>query len=246
MSSSCFSTLEFLTCGKCNDIVFDNHKSICCDICNCWYHFKCSSLRNADFLSYCENIDKKWFCPSCTKGSLPFQSLSDKQFGKCVGTIPQTEFTSNIFSFTKNCSVCSGRSNDIQNSIPCVTCESLIHVRCSRFQPRSALTCNVLREWSCSSCCLQLFPFSPLDYHELMRLLFTSNVLCACQNDTIDSCDKRTREKLDLCKLSIKEHDELYINDIDQHLTLQSNFNYYELHDFHNLIAKNLSMCHVQ
>ena len=73
-----------------------------------------------------------------------------------------------------------------------------------------------------------------------MRLSFNSNFLCACQNETIDSCDKSTRDKLDLCKLSLKEHDELYNNDIDQHLTLQSNFNYYELHDFHKLSAKNI------
>ncbi len=71
---------EVFKCPKCFKRVFDNQKSICCDKCDNWYHFKCSSIDSARFDFLAENLSSIWFCRFCLNEALPFQSLNENQF----------------------------------------------------------------------------------------------------------------------------------------------------------------------
>ena len=52
-------------CRSCWSQVGPRQKSICCDICNRWFHFKCSKLTNDELKFFVENSDKVWRCPYC-------------------------------------------------------------------------------------------------------------------------------------------------------------------------------------
>ena len=52
-------------CRKCWSKVGPRHKSICCDICNRWFHFRCSKLKKEQFLEHVLNPNKTWRCCYC-------------------------------------------------------------------------------------------------------------------------------------------------------------------------------------
>ena len=52
-------------CKKCWSKVGPRHKSICCDICNRWFHYRCSKLKKEQFLEHVLNPDKTWRCCYC-------------------------------------------------------------------------------------------------------------------------------------------------------------------------------------
>ena len=53
-------------CLSCRKIVNDNHKSINCDECNKWLHFKCSRLTNKEFQAHTKNQSLPFTCIFCS------------------------------------------------------------------------------------------------------------------------------------------------------------------------------------
>ena len=93
-----------------------------------------------------------------------------------------------------------------RKSIPCVGCNSLILKRCSCLQFwQFRKTLNILKEWCCPTCWKHRFPFSQIDNKSLTELSFNSNYSCRCQS-TITEPSSRFLDKLNLCKLDLKEH----------------------------------------
>ena len=52
-------------CKKCRKVVGRNAKSICCDSCDRWYHFKCSGLSVEQFSFHSKNELEFWRCHNC-------------------------------------------------------------------------------------------------------------------------------------------------------------------------------------
>ena len=53
-------------CKKCKKLLRKNSNSICCDVCNKWLHFKCSTLTQEEFDFHAKNELEFWRCEYCT------------------------------------------------------------------------------------------------------------------------------------------------------------------------------------
>ena len=206
------STIEKLNCPKCSELVNDNEDSICCDLCDSWFHLKCSLLDRTKFQFLVENSSESWFCKFCIKKSLPFQSLTDNKLKNTIAFI--TEENENLFASLTNpetgmqrkCNVCDKKVCDVSKSAPSVDCNSLIHIRCSDLQLWNLTNVSkLLKELCCKTCWHDRFPFNELEKPEIIELTFNSNFSCRCQTVNTESCDYQQLERLNLCKLDLTQ-----------------------------------------
>lgn len=51
-------------CGICHRAVQGNHRGICCDQCNHWFHARCVNLCNSDYTRL-SNSSEGWLCTHC-------------------------------------------------------------------------------------------------------------------------------------------------------------------------------------
>ena len=238
-----------INCPKCIKIVNDGSESICCDICDSWYHLKCYQLSKKSFECFLIDKDLKWFCANCLRIALPFQTLSDTSLRNHLNTPCESDANVNFLNtllsspegFKKVCAVCNRKVRIIKNTIPCQECKCLIHHKCSRLQPwQSASLSKVFKYWCCQTCFESKFPFVKLNDFDLLDLTFNSNFECPCQKKCTNVDNQEILETLDLCKLTLSEHDLLCENDINNHVNFHSNFDFYTIHKFHKLI-RNIS-----
>ena len=57
----------------------NNQKMICCDICNNWIHFTCTSLTTKQF-NFLGDSKEPYFCNNCPHDIMPFQKLTHSEF----------------------------------------------------------------------------------------------------------------------------------------------------------------------
>ena len=66
-------------CKICEKPVAQNHKAVCCDVCDTWVHIKCNKINTQTY-----NILKKekasWSCIECSKDVFPFSKLNETNF----------------------------------------------------------------------------------------------------------------------------------------------------------------------
>ena len=67
-------------CGECHKAV-SSGASIACDICNQWFHFKCTSMSNNIYECYELDEDLEWLCPGCV-----FTNISDGLFDSSISS----------------------------------------------------------------------------------------------------------------------------------------------------------------
>ena len=60
------SNLTTYKCKNCKTQIGLRAKSICCDICEHWFHFKCSKISKDLFLKHVTNSQLTWRCQDCT------------------------------------------------------------------------------------------------------------------------------------------------------------------------------------
>ena len=63
-------------CGKCNEIVNDESKAVCCDCCSLWFHVKCEGI--TDTIYRCLNVGGDhvhWYCRSWNNKALDIMEL---------------------------------------------------------------------------------------------------------------------------------------------------------------------------
>ena len=63
-------------CLLCLKVVKKNQKSVCCNICDTWVHFKCTHLALSDF-NRLASTEEYYYCRRCMSEALPFNYLSD-------------------------------------------------------------------------------------------------------------------------------------------------------------------------
>ena len=59
-------------CPDCGEVCEPNSDSICCDICDSWYHaVACQGLKRSLYIALCddENEDLHWFCKGCKRAA---------------------------------------------------------------------------------------------------------------------------------------------------------------------------------
>ena len=82
-------------CKKCNKIIKGN--SICCDVCNRWYHRKCTKV--GKYLGTLTKSNKEWLCPSCLTSIFPFQEMDNNKIHKLFAS---TETDTQNFETTQD------------------------------------------------------------------------------------------------------------------------------------------------
>ena len=67
-------------CSVCSEAVLNNHKAVCCDLCDTWVHVTCDPSLSDDLYSRLiqEPSNEPWFCTMCH--SLAPVSVSDNQY----------------------------------------------------------------------------------------------------------------------------------------------------------------------
>ena len=70
-------------CKICKKPVAQNHKAVCCDVCDTWVHIKCNKINTQTY-----NILKKekasWSCIECSKDVFPFSKLNESDFSTTI------------------------------------------------------------------------------------------------------------------------------------------------------------------
>ena len=92
--------------GICQKAVAKRHEAVCSDLCDKWIHISCSNLDKKTYrnLQYSEI---SWFCMTCLKKELPFNSISSQHFEKIFRDAPivplsltkNQRFTENVKQF---------------------------------------------------------------------------------------------------------------------------------------------------
>ena len=82
-------------CKKCNKIIKGN--SLCCDVCNHWYHRKCTKV--GKYFGTLTKSNKEWLCPSCLTSIFPFQEIDNNKIHKLFAS---TETDTQSFETTQD------------------------------------------------------------------------------------------------------------------------------------------------
>ena len=53
-------------CGECQRSVTSNHRGICCDQCNKWYHIRCAGITDNEYRRL-SNSPASWICTTCLR-----------------------------------------------------------------------------------------------------------------------------------------------------------------------------------
>ena len=160
---------ESSNCRRCSKNVL-NENSICCDICNSWFHLQCTDINLKEFQNILLDENSVWYCRFCNSEILPFQNVSERVFIKQIihsKTLDKvTDFIKKC-DFKKDCSNCAKPVQNKYNSFPCITCKSFIHKKCAPKFQKDFLTLSELRNWNCPNCYSEIYPFFGIDNHDL-------------------------------------------------------------------------------
>ena len=156
---------------KCRKIwkqVGPKQKSISCDICNKWFHFKSSKLSKDKFNLYVKNADKIWRCSYC----LIYRC---KKCTKVIKHINQN-------------SICC----DICNTWMHFKCSCL-----SKADFKTLCQGNKDEPWFCKTCIYESLPFENLDDKQIKKLLYkVSPVLAKSKTESITNFSIFVRKEI--------------------------------------------------
>ena len=138
-------------------------------------------------------------------------------------------------TFNRFCCICDKTNNGIEKAIPCYTCKSLIHRKCSKLginYIEYKLNCET---YMCQICNDNTFPFNKLITidDETFNSNFFNNSMKHEQN-IIDS-ENFKDQILNLKKLTFNKNSYHANFDPDEEIKDNSNFSYYTTKEFHKL-----------
>ena len=211
-------------CKKCNLNIPQNTNSICCDICDTWLHVNCAGLTLKIFKKIIKDETSTWYCTPCLQTHFPVGNLGPISFYNMLNhdtnihTLKKLEAYNKNNNFINICSVCNKKSNN-EKSIPCSTCNSLLHQKCANYKLKKLKNINELRHWSCPECINNIFPFQNIMDNDLHILSENPNPKANILNL------KNLRKNFNFTKLSHQTDEET-----------ESNFNnycdYYDVDEF--------------
>ena len=233
-------------CGKCNKAVHNSDNALQCEgECSTWFHLKCTRVSLNQYKEFNKNNSKSpsWFCPDCLCS--PFSSIDDTQLKKLFFENHLEKFTKKTLksnNFDPMCSICDRKihSDKVHKALPCFCCLSLVHRKCSGLSNHVLLNTEASQmiHWECKKCRDENFSFNDIPDEELFSMTFNSNFNCPCLTD----CNIEQMRKdliLNLTKFKDNCTDGLDPDcNIDQTFDIKTNFDYYNVHQFHKLSTK--------
>ena len=69
--------MDSYPCLVCKKSVLNQHKVICCGLCNQWVHIKCDNLNDLHY-NLQKSKNENWYCIQCTPKILPFCQIDEK------------------------------------------------------------------------------------------------------------------------------------------------------------------------
>ena len=225
-------------CKQCSKSVLNNKNSICCDVCDVWFHLKCTNLTLHQFKSICATQNYVWYCKLCMFDIFPFSNMDNSNLFKFLHQQEINNLKTNIKHFIRNnnfsssCSVCQKIILKKNSSIPCSSCKHLIHKKCSNTKTHYFKSIMEIQSWSCSICIQSIFPFSNLSDTELYKQLHSIN------DTKLDETKlNNLKEKLAFLSYSINNNPN---SDDDENVTIPVNCDYYDPDEFYSLCKNNL------
>ena len=220
-------------CLKCSKFVTNNQKGICCDICNHWLHVKCSLLTLKAF-NVLKNNNETWMCNFCCESTFPFHNLDKSNFLKSVPSTLTKNIPQKVENFNKTCSICIKKVLQPKLSVPCLSCKTFIHKKCSYFKNSSK---PFPTNWMCSLCIKLALPFSTLVDNDFFEFQYNSNFHCLCtKNESralVQEVLPSTLPSFNAQNLILNPNEFCANSDPDDNIQLNADFGYYSTHDFH-------------
>ena len=153
-------------CVSCNLSTHNKPKTLCC-LCGNLYHNVCIGLPKS------KNTNIDWFCSSCRPAVFPFHNVDHKNLVKLstyVNKFSLENMSLLAGNMSRTCSICATVLSKSNPGIPCNSCNSKIHVKCSKLRdPKNSF--HVFKgNWQCENCMKDKFPFIELDNDSLFDL----------------------------------------------------------------------------
>ena len=104
-------------CGKCQKVVRNNQNAIFCEICDKWFHLKCSGKTFHEFNELRGN-DESWFCRKCISQNFVFSELDNQKFRKLFPINSKTNENKSNTGIPW-CKVCNKKNNHIAMAVKC-------------------------------------------------------------------------------------------------------------------------------
>ena len=147
-------------CAVCSKTIAKNHRKILCEICNCQVHIKCNLT---DVTSYNKIIRDK----------LPQKCIN------CEPTKPTPK---------PECCMCHKKIADNHRKLECNTCQSFIHIKCNKTDPKHYE--KIIKDTGnpkidqCNSCLVDNIPFQNLSELEFTAVCKGIDIEADVLNDT--------------------------------------------------------------
>ena len=147
-------------CAICSKTIAKNHRNILCEICNCQVHIKCNLT---DVTSYNKII-------------------RDKLPQKCKTCDPSQ------INIKPKCCVCNRKIADNHKKLECNTCQSFIHIKCNKTDPKHYD--KIMKDTGspkidhCNNCLIDNIPFQNLSELEFTAICKGIDTEADVLNDT--------------------------------------------------------------
>ena len=218
------------TCHKCNILTKDCSK-IQCERCEQKYHLRCAGLSKTAYIP-----TTSWYCYQCNEDIFPFNIISVNQIlnlsfnslnlDKHPNQLQSIHNASpnNEPDFSSICNVCLNKVCRPNSAIPCPSCKTLIHRKCSKLSKNHLDHFkNNPNTWECHTCFSDKFPFMESDDIDLFMDSFNSNWTCGCKSKTQKYIPSPVSNEYKLILNrhdSASEYNEMYLEDFDENFDL--------------------------
>ena len=177
----------------------------------------------------------------CKPDVFPFAKLDNKKIFELSNHTLEKYSRDNLSTtlLSSKCNVCEGTLTIKNKGIPCSCCQSKIHVKCSKVDPKNF---HLYRgNWQCQNCMKHNFPFMDLQEKPLQELQYNSSLIERVKKFKPEiTIDEKLKLMLSYSKQSPwyaythpneQEHD-FFTTDVDDAMTLKPNFDYYDIDEF--------------
>lgn len=114
-----------------------------------------------------------WLCKHCRPVIFPFHNVDYKTLMKLSTNVDKYSFdtlSESASNFKRLCSICSKNLSKNNPGIPCYSCNSKVHVKCSGINDHRNTFHLYKGNWQCKKCHKDKFPFSDLDQSDFINL----------------------------------------------------------------------------
>ena len=172
----CSNINAYWKCDQCNDkychkcdINLYRKLNVVCNICNHKFDNKCAGITKEKYKCLNEK-EETWTCRECYSSLFPFHTIDNSKLDNLFDRSNKKHSLNNIVTneHTKICTICNKKVLQPKSSLPCCSCNSLIHKKCSNLKKEDLNKFHQFKgKWECITCKHDKFPFSFIDNSHL-------------------------------------------------------------------------------